>query len=249
MNEGPAQSTASEHIGFRHPESAVRNARAHAWLWCIGGLGLIADLWTKAWAFRELDPLMTRPWINGIIEFQLSLNAGALFGMGSGKGTLFIVASVAALGFVIYLFSGTSRHQRMMHIALGLILAGALGNLYDRATHRYDRVKFAKPVEALIGHVEPTNDANMIAVRPWFDPNHVIRRSRGDLEEPVRRVGVVRDFLRIVPKIGGRALWPWVFNVADVFLVIGVGLLVIGYWRHPHGAARPTDAHPAATDR
>jgi len=49
----------------------------------------------------------------------------------------------------------------------------------------------------------------------------------------------VRDFLKIVWKIGDRELWPWIFNVADVLLVIGVGLLLITFWRAPQAVSEP----------
>lgn len=235
-----------EHIGFKHPDSAVRDARAHAWLWCMAVLGLTADLWSKAWAFRTLSPTQAKPWISGLLEFQLSLNPGALFGMGSGKGSLFIAASVAALGFVVYLFAGTGRRQRMLHVALGLILAGALGNLYDRATHRYDRALF-EGEQVLIGYAETDVPEGVTAIRPWFAPDRVIERPSNTLTEPVRRVGVVRDFLRIVIRVGERSVWPWVFNVADVLLVVGVGLLLIGYWRTPRAPAPVAVTTPEAS--
>jgi hypothetical protein len=136
-----------------------------------------------------------------------------------------------------------------MHVALALILAGALGNLYDRTVHRYDRVQFAGSPQALIGWVESAPDAEFVVVRPWYRADHVTRRHRSELAEPVRRVGVVRDFLRFVPSIGGRALWPWVFNVADVLLVVGVGLMIIGYWRSPHGAGPAPRRGGARTDK
>jgi lipoprotein signal peptidase len=51
----------------------------------------------------------------------------------------------------------------------------------------------------------------------------------------VHSQGVVRDFIKMEPKItiGDRsfAIWPWVFNIADVLLVTGVGLLLLNFWR------------------
>ncbi|MBL8744724.1 MAG: hypothetical protein JNK58_00045, partial [Phycisphaerae bacterium] len=39
---------------------------------------------------------------------------------------------------------------------------------------------------------------------------------------------------------GDPALWPYVSNVADAFLIIGIGLLMIRLWRSPtHTAAAP----------
>ncbi len=39
----------------------------------------------------------------------------------------------------------------------------------------------------------------------------------------------VRDFIEITLTIKGLAVWPYVFNFADVILVVGVGLLMIGW--------------------
>lgn len=234
-------SAAPEPIGFRHADSAIRAVRAHLCLWSVVVFALGADLGTKAWAFRTLDPAQARPFVPGVLEFQLSLNAGALFGMGPGRGTLFIVASVAALAFVIYLFAGSSRWQRGAHVALGLILAGALGNLYDRATQRYDCVEFSGTNQRWIGEVLPETDERFVVIRPWSMPDTVVRHPRGEIIGSIDRVGVVRDFLHFVPRIGSKPVWPWVFNVADVALVIGVCLLLIAYWRQALRCA-PADA-------
>jgi lipoprotein signal peptidase len=46
--------------------------------------------------------------------------------------------------------------------------------------------------------------------------------------------GVVRDFIKMEPRftIAGRTIeiWPWVFNIADMWLVVGVGLLMLNFW-------------------
>ncbi|NJS15352.1 MAG: hypothetical protein HC788_13065, partial [Sphingopyxis sp.] len=73
----------------------------------------------------------------------------------------------------------------MMVFVLGLVLAGALGNLYDRVVY-----------------------------------------------------GAVRDMLHMFPGVelpfgwtwpnGLRDVWPWVFNGADVSLLVGVGVLLMG---------------------
>ena len=67
------------------------------------------------------------------MTFNRSLNEGALFGLGKGWTPLFIIASFLALGFVLYLFVHSKANQRSLHIGLALVLAGALGNLFDRS--------------------------------------------------------------------------------------------------------------------
>jgi lipoprotein signal peptidase len=72
-------------------------------------------------------------------ENQPFVNRGALFGWGNGRGeggdfnTVFgIVSFLAAVGIVYWSTRPATRSDRILCAALGLILAGTLGNLYDR---------------------------------------------------------------------------------------------------------------------
>ena len=57
---------------------------------------------------------------------------------------------------------------------------------------------------------------------------------------------VVRDFIKIDAKIGSYSLWPWVFNIADALLMIGVAILLINFWSdHRRQQDRQTAASPA----
>jgi signal peptidase II len=42
-------------------------------------------------------------------------------------------------------------------------------------------------------------------------------------------VGTVRDFIHLSVSVGDFKLWPWVFNIADVALVVGVFGLLLGW--------------------
>jgi signal peptidase II len=61
------------------------------------------------------------------------VNEGALFGIGRGHNWIFAVVSIAAAGLII-VFSNRAaiRRDLFLSVALGLILAGTLGNFYDR---------------------------------------------------------------------------------------------------------------------
>lgn len=101
----------------------------------IGGLGCLADLATKNWVFSTLGmPGGKEKWIwKPFFGFQTSLNEGALFGMGQGWVWLFATLSIAAALFIVYwlFFAGAAR-DRLLTVALGCVMAGILGNLYDR---------------------------------------------------------------------------------------------------------------------
>jgi len=108
----------------------------------IALLGCTVDLATKNWVFawKGLPPPFVHPgehtpwWlIEPYVGIETALNTGALFGMGQNLVSLFaglsVLAAVAIVGWV--LFGGAARDWLLV-VALGLITAGILGNLYDR---------------------------------------------------------------------------------------------------------------------
>lgn len=116
----------------------------------IAVLGLVWDLWTKQQVFAQLGPQGTYPvWHGQIlgmsIRFQLetTFNHGALWGMGQGKSWLFASLSVVALGAIAYfLWTRQAIASRWLTTITGLLLAGTLGNLYDRlGLHGWQNVK------------------------------------------------------------------------------------------------------------
>lgn len=191
-------------------------------------LGLAVDLASKSLAFRFIagapvevtreqvlrashlsslipphPPVVVAP---RLLELTLVLNPGAVFGIGAGKRWFFITFTVAAVGFALWVFSTWTRpRDRAAHIGLALLLAGGLGNLYDRLAY-----------------------------------------------------GCVRDFLHPLPGVylpagwmwpwGGREVWPYVSNIADLLLIIGVLLLLWQTWRgHPAGPAQAEHGESAST--
>ena len=65
------------------------------------------------------------------------VNHGALFGMGGSKkgtanGFFALVSAVAATGILVWGLKRSTAREKWLMVALGLILAGTVGNLYDR---------------------------------------------------------------------------------------------------------------------
>lgn len=113
--------------------------------WCFGILavgGLAADLISKSLVFGELgapnrssDWLFRSQFLWGRFDFRLTtlFNEGALFGIGRGFSWLFALLSVSASAGILYwLFVRGHARSWWLTVTLGLIVAGALGNLYDR---------------------------------------------------------------------------------------------------------------------
>ena len=102
----------------------------------IALVGCAVDLLTKHWVFAFLGMPHQRPsyWLwDEIFGFTTSLNEGALFCIGQGRGLLFSGLSViAATGIVYWLFVAKAAQDLLLTIALAAVTAGIFGNLYDR---------------------------------------------------------------------------------------------------------------------
>lgn len=197
------------------PLNAGRDRRAVMVFFTLAAIMLVIDLVVKHYAFMYVagQPVMVNAQtvnnpsvipphdpvtlVQGVLSLKLTLNHGAVFGLGQGGRFVFIGVTFIALVVIIMMFWRSPRTQRWLHVGLGLILSGALGNLYDRLMH-----------------------------------------------------GAVRDMLYLFPGVrlpfgwswpgGTTEVYPWIFNVADVCLVIGVGMLFITLLRNP---ARLAEEH------
>ncbi len=102
----------------------------------LATFGCAADLLTKHWVFawRGLPRNDNEWWVwEPYFGIETALNTGALFGMGAGKSALFAALSVAAIVAILsWLFWAGAARDRWLTFALGCIMGGILGNLYDR---------------------------------------------------------------------------------------------------------------------
>jgi signal peptidase II len=133
--------------------------------------GCAADLLTKHWMSGWLDPFGRKTWVwPGVFGFQWSLNQGALFGVGQGKAFLFAALSIlAALAVCYWLFVARAARDLFLTIALSLVTAGILGNLYDRLGLHGLRWPYAAPGHAVGDPVYAVRDwvLVMIGDRQW----------------------------------------------------------------------------------
>jgi len=165
----------------------------------IAILGTIGDLITKNITVAIFPP---KDIIQDILRFTPVLNKGIIWGWFQQGSVLFLIIPALAVPLIILMFKyinlfsgekspdnpGTEQPAKLnllLTVAFGLILAGALGNLYDRIFK-----------------------------------------------------GGVRDFIdfHIIN-------WP-IFNLADTYITIGAGLIIISLFIKPKSAIQPVNSPP-----
>lgn len=143
-------------------------------------LVLALDRWSKVRVQEAFSPGSARTVIDGFFELTYFQNTGVAFGLFSGSDSplqwVFLsgFAAIAACAVIVYSLL-TPPGEKPTQSALALILAGAVGNFYDRLS-----------------------------------------------------AGYVTDFLYFHV---GSFYWP-AFNVADMAISTGVGLIALGMIRH-----------------
>lgn len=120
--------------------AGIRSVSPGRWVlfWAIALGGMAFDLGTKSVIFDRIGPPPSRPvpLIANILELHTSYNPGALWGLGRGMpySSLFFagLSIVAAVAICYWLFVRGAATDWRLTVSLGLIMAGALGNCYDR---------------------------------------------------------------------------------------------------------------------
>jgi signal peptidase II len=105
--------------------------------------GLIAlDQWSKAIVAAAMPLYSSRDVVPGFFSLVHTRNPGIAFSLFANSGplvrnVLVPLISVAAVALIIIMLWNSRYTAAKTHAGLSLILAGAVGNLYDRAAHGY----------------------------------------------------------------------------------------------------------------
>jgi len=101
----------------------------------VAGGAAACDLLSKWLAFRFLDLLVPMEVVPGLLRLRTSYNQGAVFGIGQGLTPVFVGLTIVAAGAVVWALVAYGRSSRVLTAGLGLLLGGAMGNLWDRLVH------------------------------------------------------------------------------------------------------------------
>jgi signal peptidase II len=202
------------------PRSTASSPGAWALLLTVAALGLAADLWSKSLAFQRVAgvPVEVRR------EDVLALAPANINRLIPAHHPVTVVPG--ALDFQLVLnpgaVFGVGAGRRWFFVVFtGLAIAFALWVFARWTSPR------ARAAHAGLGLI--------------------FAGGLGNLYDRLVH-GCVRDFLHPLPGVpmpfglswpsGSKELWPWVSNVADAFLLIGVAMLMAALWRSPHPPRR-----------
>ena len=94
--------------------------------------GVIADIISKWLVFSKLEKFGKLILIPDVLNILRSMNEGVVFGLFPGKTSAFIVFSAIAIVVILFIYIKSDKTIFVSNLALGLVLAGAIGNLWDR---------------------------------------------------------------------------------------------------------------------
>ncbi len=100
-------------------------------IWLIAAIVFFIDLFVKTYLHANFLHLSI-PIIKNIFHITVIENSGAAFGILQGKTQLLIYIGILFILFFFFMIKKESRKTLLFFTACGLILGGAISNLYDR---------------------------------------------------------------------------------------------------------------------
>ncbi|KGM96659.1 signal peptidase II [Clostridium botulinum] len=100
-------------------------------------IGILLDRFTKVWALKTLANGKEIELIKDFFSFRYLENRGAAFGIFQEKIFLLVLFTLIAILAIIYYVIKYKPKCKFIKIGFACIIAGALGNLYDRIFYKF----------------------------------------------------------------------------------------------------------------
>lgn len=102
------------------------------------------DQITKYFAEKNLADGKIVSFLPGFVQFRYAQNTGMAFSMLSGARWIFVLITIIVCGGVMWFLFSNRAKSLWVYWSLGVVLAGGVGNLIDRARFGYV-VDFIEP--------------------------------------------------------------------------------------------------------
>ncbi len=98
---------------------------------------LVADQVTKALVVAHLALGERVQLLGDLVQVAHAQNRGAAFSLFQGGSMFFLAVSIVSLGMVAYFHRSLRARPWWVHVVIGVVLGGTLGNLIDRLRQGY----------------------------------------------------------------------------------------------------------------
>lgn len=103
----------------------------------VAAVVFLLDRWTKTIVLHSFLPGESRLVIPHLLWWTYVQNTHGAFGMFGNSPLLLIVLAVIVLAVFTYAFRDAVRRSKLVRVAFGMIVGGAIGNIVDRFQHRW----------------------------------------------------------------------------------------------------------------
>jgi signal peptidase II len=103
----------------------------------VAALVVVVDQVTKRLAVERLRGKPSVPVVDDILRLTYVENRGAAFGLLQDQTAFFVLVGIVVIGVIAASYRYLPRSGFRLHLALGLQLGGAIGNLLDRVRQGY----------------------------------------------------------------------------------------------------------------
>ncbi len=103
----------------------------------VAAIVFVLDRWTKTIVLHSFAAGESRLVIPHLLWWTYVQNTHGAFGMFGNSPFLLIVMAVIVLAVFTYAFRDAVRRSKLVRVAFGMIVGGAIGNIVDRFQHRW----------------------------------------------------------------------------------------------------------------
>jgi len=191
---------------------------------------LLIDQLVKIWVKTDFQIEESREFIPKFLQLYFIENRGMAFGTTLGDGiwpkyilSLFRLGAIVGIAIYLRRLITEGKESISFLITIALIFAGAAGNLIDGAF--YD-VYFG-----IDSSIRTNWMINEFGFPIYDETGNIVLRQGGYL------LGSVVDMFQFTVKwpsfmpwgYGGKDIFPFIFNVADFAISVGVGIIILRY--------------------
>jgi signal peptidase II len=116
----------------------ISRIREHVPLLVIALVVLTVDQLSKWWVITHMqlgESWSPAAFLRPIAALTYVTNTGVAFGLFPGGGNIFVGVAMLAIVAIVAFYAHLAVGRRLMQLALGLTVGGAIGNLLDRLIH------------------------------------------------------------------------------------------------------------------